>query len=233
MKNLNEIAFIVQARLNSQRLPGKMIKPFGDSNLFGIVLDKLLESKIIPRENIFGSVYEQELIDELEKRELTYWHRSEASANEDDDLKLIYEWHDKLPAKFKYVILISGCTPLLKINTIDKFTEQFILQEEENLFGVIKKQTYYWDQNGKMITDWPQGQKIMNTKSNFQPLYEAAHCLYGSRLDLISAERFMVDFSKDFLKLFEIHEIEAFDIDYQWQFETAELLYKNFFNENS
>jgi len=229
MKNLDEIAVMVQARLNSHRVPGKMIRPFADSNLFGIILDKLLESKIIPRHNIYGSVYEQELIDELDKRELNYWHRSKESANEDDDIKLIYEWHDKLFAKYKYVILISGCNPLLKVETIDKFVEQFVEQPEEHLFAVVKKQNYYWDQDGKMITNWPEGQKIMNTKSNFNPIFEAGHCLYGSSLELISQERFMVDFKKDFLKLFEIHELEAFDIDYEWQFNIGEGLYKKIF----
>lgn len=228
MKNINEIAFVVQARLNSQRVPQKMIRPFGGSNLFAIVLDKLLESKIIPTSNIFGSVYEQELVDELDKRELNYWNRSEESANEDEDIKLIYEWHNKLPAKYKYVVLISGCNPLLKVETIDKFVEQFVLQPEDNLFAAIKKKTYYWDQNGKMITPWPESQKIMNTKT-VDPIYEAAHCLYASDLDLIEREQFMVDFSKENLKLFEIEELEAFDIDYEWQFNVADTLYSKLY----
>jgi len=227
MKNLDKIAIVVQARLNSQRVPGKMLRPFAGSNLFGIVLDKLLDSNIIPKHNIYGSVYDQELIDELDKRELNYWHRSKESANAESDIKLVYEWHNKLPAKYKYVILVSGCNPLLKVETIDKFVEQFANQPEDNLFAVIKKKTYYWDQNGKMITPWSENQKIMNTKE-VAPIYEAGHCLYASNLDLIEKEQFMVDFTKENLKLFEIDELEAFDIDYEWQFKAAEVLYKEF-----
>jgi len=33
------------------------------------------------------------------------------------------------------------------------------------------------------------------------------------------------------IKLFEMDELEAFDIDYEWQFETAELLYDKFNKE--
>lgn len=228
MKNLDEIAVIVQARLNSQRVPQKMIKPFAGSNLFSIVLDKLLESKIIPKRNIFGSVYEQELIDVLEERDLNYWHRSETSANTDDDLKMIYEWHNKLPAKYKYVILISGCNPLLKVETIDKFVEQFASQQEENLFAVFEKKQYYWNKQGALVTPWPEGQTIMNTKA-VEPTYEAAHVLYASRLDLIDEYKFMGDFEKEGgIKLFQMDELEAFDIDYQWQFEVGELLYEKF-----
>lgn len=229
MKNINEIAFIVQARLNSERVPNKMLRPFAGSSLFGIVLDKLLKSKVIPKQNIFGSVYEQQLIDELDKRDLNYWHRSKASANEDEDLKLIYEWHNKLPAKYKYVILISGCNPLLQVETIDRFTEEFLSQEEDNLFAVIEKKTYYWDKNGKLITPWPEDQTIMNTKT-VDTVYEAGHCLYASDIDLIDSNMFMVDFRNNFLKLFKIEEQEAFDIDFEWQFNTAEILYKELFN---
>jgi len=54
MTRLDNTAFIVQARLNSQRVPQKMIRPFAGSNLFGIILDKLLSSKVIPSENIIA-----------------------------------------------------------------------------------------------------------------------------------------------------------------------------------
>ena len=224
MKNLNEIAFIVQARLNSKRVPQKMIRPFAGDTLFGIVLDKLLDCKNIPNENIFASVYEDELIEIVDNKPISYFVRSKESAEEEDNLQLIYEWHDKLPAKYKYVVLISGCNPLLKINTIDRFIEKFVNQQEENLFAVIEKRQYFWNKEGKMINDWPEGETIMNTKV-IEPTYEAAHCLYASRLDTIKNNKFMVDYSKENLTLYTIPELESFDIDYEWQFNTAEILY--------
>ena len=224
MKNLNEIAFIVQARLNSKRVPQKMIRPFAGDTLFGIVLDKLLDCKNIPNENIFASVYEDDLIEIVDNKPISYFVRSKESAEEEDNLQLIYEWHDKLPAKYKYVVLISGCNPLLQINTIDGFIEKFVNQQEENLFAVIEKRQYFWNKEGKMINDWPEGETIMNTKV-IEPTYEAAHCLYASRLDTIKNNKFMVDYSKENLTLYTIPELESFDIDYEWQFNTAEILY--------
>lgn len=224
MKNLNEIAFIVQARLNSKRVPQKMIRPFAGDTLFGIVLDKLLDCKNIPNENIFASIYEDELIEIVDNKPISYFVRSKESAEEEDNLQLIYEWHDKLPAKYKYVVLISGCNPLLQINTIDGFVEKFVNQQEENLFAVIEKRQYFWNKEGKMINDWPEGETIMNTKV-IEPTYEAAHCLYASRLNTIKNNKFMVDYSKENLTLYTIPELESFDIDYEWQFNTAEILY--------
>lgn len=224
MKNLNEIAFVVQARLNSKRVPQKMIRPFAGDTLFGIVLDKLLDCKNIPNENIFASIYEDELIEIVDNKPISYFVRSKESAEEEDNLQLIYEWHDKLPAKYKYVVLISGCNPLLQIVTIDGFVEKFVNQQEENLFAVIEKRQYFWNKEGKMINDWPEGETIMNTKV-IEPTYEAAHCLYASRLDTIKNNKFMVDYSKENLTLYTIPELESFDIDYEWQFNTAEILY--------
>jgi len=224
---INDIAFIVQARMNSQRVPGKMLKPFAGSNLFGIVLDKLLSSEVIPSDQIYASVYEDELFEEANtKRNIRTFKRSYDSANNDNDIKKIYEWHNKLP--FKYCILISGCNPLLSVSTIDAFVRQFVEQEEENLFAVFEKKTYYWNNKGALITPWPEDQTIMNTKA-VDPVYEAAHVLYASRMDLIKDERFMGDFeAPGGIKLFQMEELEAFDIDYPWQFEVAEMLYEKF-----
>ena len=56
--------------------------------------------------------------------------------------------------------------------------------------------------------------------------YEAAHCLYAGRTDLIGKGIWMGDFRKDGdIELFSMPERECFDIDYDWQFEVAEKLY--------
>lgn len=225
MKEINDIAVIVQARLNSERVPKKMTRPFCGSNLFEIGLQKLLKSTIIPSDNIFASVYEQDLIDIANNNGVQIYKRSCDSANNDNSLQKIYEWYDKLP--YKYVIKVNLCSPLLKIETIDSFVKQFLEQEEENLFGVIEQKDYFWDKDGKLITPWPEDQTIMNTKA-VEETYKAAHVLYASRLDLISKNMFMGDFQKEGgIKLYPMNELECFDIDYEWQFKTAELLYKN------
>jgi CMP-N-acetylneuraminic acid synthetase len=227
MKDISKVAFIVQARLNSQRVPQKMIRPFGGTTLFGLVLDKLLASSIIPKENIIASVYEDELRSIAKDKGIRIFNRSHISANTDNDLRVIYEWHNKLQ-EFDYVVLISGCNPLLRVTTIDRFVKQFIDQEEENLFAVMEKKQYYWNKEGKLITPWPEDQTIMNTKA-VEPTYEAAHVLYASRLDIINDYRFMGDFQAEGgIKLMTMPELEAFDIDYEWQFKIGETLYNEF-----
>lgn len=225
MKNISDILFIIQARLNSQRVPRKMLKPLGDSNLFEIAIDKILKSSIIPKENFYVSICEDELVSIAKNKGVNIYKRSHESANNDNSLQKIYEWHDKLP--FKYVIKINGCSPLLKTETIDGFVNTFLKQKEENLFGVIETKDYYWDKNGKLITPWPEDQTIMNTKA-VETTYKAAHVLYASKIDLIKNNKFMGDFGKEGgIKLYPMDELECFDIDYDWQFNIAKNLIKN------
>lgn len=224
MKSIKDVAVIIQARTNSQRIPNKMLRPFANTNLFELVLSKLLKSKVIPQQNIIASVYEDELKEIANNLNINIYNRSYKSANNDNSLQKIYEWHNKLP--FKYVIKVNGCSPLLTIETIDNFIQQFIEQKEENLFGVIETKDYYWNKEGKLITPWPKNQTIMNTKA-VETTYKAAHVLYASRMDIIKNNKFMGDFQKEGgIKLYPMNELECFDIDYEWQFKVGEKLFK-------
>ena len=224
MKKIEDILFIVQGRVNSKRVSQKMIRDFCGTTLFDIAIDKVLDSKIIPKENFYVSIYDTELKDIAKQKGVNIYNRSYESANNDNSLQTIYEWHDKLP--FKYVVKINGCSPLLKTKTIDNFVKQFLEQEEENLFGVVQMNDYFFNKDNELVTPWPENQTIMNTKA-VEPTYKAAHCLYASRMDIISENRFMGNFEDGEIKLYVLDELECFDIDYEWEFKVGELLWSN------
>ena len=223
-KSINDVCVVVQARLGSTRVPGKMLRPFAGTTLVDILFNKLKSSKVIPKENIYFSAYEEDLKQVGNKHDINIFDRSEQSAfSEGEPMTQIYEWYNKLP--FKWVILISACNPLLKIETIDSFVKSFLKSDKEGGFAVFEKKTYYWDKNGKPITDW-KGATIMNTKL-VEPVYEAAHCLYASRMDIIGGSYWMDTKSPPEPELFTMEELEAFDIDYEWQFKLGEKLYED------
>jgi len=224
MKDIKDVCVVVQARLSSERVPGKMLRNFAGTTLVDILFKKLKQSKIIPTSNIFFSAYEDELKEVGNKHGINIYHRSKESAfSEGNPLSEIYEWHDKLP--FKYVVLISACNPLLKIGTIDSFFNSYLNSNKEGAFAVFEKKTYYWNKQGDSITNWGDS-TIMNTKY-VEPIYEAAHCLYASRLDIIKDGYWMDTTLPPSPELFVMNELETFDIDYEWQFKVGEKLYLN------
>ena len=222
MKDINDVLFIVEARLHSSRVHQKMIRPFADTTLLDLVLSKLTSIDLIPKSNLYLSAYEDEIKEVGNRHGVNIYNRSYESANA-EDLQTIKEWHDKLP--FKYVVAINSCTPLLKPETIKDFITSFIKSEDEGSFAVFEKKTYYWNKEGKMITDWPEGQRMFNTKF-VDPIYEAAHALYASRLDIIKKGFYITNKLPVEPPLFVMDELEAFDIDYDYQFKVAEQLYK-------
>tara|TARA_Y100000310_G_scaffold156703_1_gene156146 strand:+ start:1483 stop:2175 length:693 start_codon:yes stop_codon:yes gene_type:complete len=226
MKSLNDICFIIQTRLDSNRTPRKSLKSFANSNLFTILLEKVVKSEFIPNENVYVSVYEQELLDIANEYDVNIYKRSYESANEHGSCspKLLYEWYNRFP--YKYCILFNVCNPLIKIETMEKFIKQYLNTKSEGLFTVFEKKTFYWDENQKPITDW-EGKRIMHSNT-VEPVYEAAHAMYASRMDIIGDDYWMDTNVPGKPELFIMEELEAFDIDYPWQFEVGEVLYKKF-----
>ena len=69
MKNIDEICFIIQARLTSERTPGKMMNSFVSSNLVDIACRKVNES-IIPKSNFYFSAYDETIKDVVRSHDL-------------------------------------------------------------------------------------------------------------------------------------------------------------------
>ena len=223
MKNIKDVVFIVQSRLGSQRVPKKMLRDFNGTTLTDIVLTKLVNSTIIPNNQIYLSVYEEELIKVGEKYPINIFKRSYESANIDSGIDVMFEWYNKLP--FKYVVMVSGCNPFLKIETIDGFVNEYLKSPHDGLFGVVEKKDYFWDKSGNLLNKWPNGQDLLNTKA-VEKTYEAGHCLYGSLMKSIGYGKWCGSWTKkNDPALYPIDEFESFDIDYEWQFKIGEKLY--------
>jgi CMP-N-acetylneuraminic acid synthetase len=221
LKRKKEVALMVQARLSSQRCPGKMTRKFHDTTLMDILLEKLVSSNI-PNEHIYCSVYEEELLEKVKQYPVNIFRRSEKSANsEGDPITEIFEWWDKIP--FKNIVMVSACCPFLNTSTIERFYSDYLSTDKSGMFAVLEKKNYFWQEDGKLLTPFSEN---MNTKSA-APVREAAHCLYAGSIEDIGNGIWMGDLTKQGdVKLWTMEEKEALDVDYEWQFELCESLYK-------
>ena len=224
MKKPEDVAIMVQARLSSQRCPRKMIRPFAGTTLMDLCLQKLCKSTI-PKTNIWVSVYESELVEICKKYPINIFYRSEKSAmSEGTPMTEMYEWWDKIPQK--YTVLVNACAPLMTTETIERFYFAYCNSCKDGMFGVTENKNYYWDSKFKLITPWPKNQAVMNTKV-VDCTYEAAHCLYAGKTSKIKDGIWMGDFTKNGdIELFPMAKKEIFDIDYEWEFNYYEAMYK-------
>ena len=221
-KNIKDICFVVNSRLGSTRVKRKMIRPFGGSSLFEIAIRKIPQSSVIPPEQFFVSVWEDELKEIAKRVGVNIFHRSEQSAKNETSLREIFEWCDKLD--FKYVVVVNPCLPFMPIETIDRFVTEFLTSEHQGLFGVIRTKDYFWNKNHEMIT--PLGKdRCLNTKL-VEECFKVGHCLYASTMEGIRTNNYMGDYTKNNPALFELEPEQCIDIDYQWEFDMANAYYK-------
>jgi CMP-N-acetylneuraminic acid synthetase len=220
MKEIKDICFILQSRINSKRLPKKVIREFAGTTLFNIAIEKLVNSKLIPNENIYCSLYDEELKDIAKEYPVNIFHRSKESVSESTETKVVLEWGCKLP--YKWFVILNPCSPLLSINTIESFVKHFLQSPYPSLFSVHETKNFYWNSNQQMITPFPGA---LDTKL-VETTYSGAHVLYAGANEDIANNVYLGDFTPNYPELYVVDEKETLDIDYEWQFKIAEQLYK-------
>lgn len=225
MKHKSDVLVLTQARLSSTRVPRKMVRPFAGTTLMDILLDKLSRSEVIPQEHIYLSAHDEELTELASEYGVNLFHRSKESAEENRDARVIHEWINHLD--YKYVILVSACNPLLHLSTIENFYLNFLSSDKNGSFAVFPRKQYFWDKDFNMIPNYDPNDKIFDTKK-VDTIYEAGHCLYASKVDFLRNGYFMDDKFPPDLEYWIVDELECFDIDWPWQFEVGEILYKRF-----
>tara|TARA_Y100000389_G_C17277921_1_gene421403 strand:- start:58 stop:741 length:684 start_codon:yes stop_codon:yes gene_type:complete len=212
---MKRICIVVSARVNSSRCYKKMIEPIGDTCLIEILINKLKKSKI-PKEDIFIASPDEEIKEIVNKHNFNFIKRSKESDNEEKDIRIIMEWYKVLIKSYTHVILINPCLPLLKIKSINDFYNFCINNEYDRIFSIKENKNYFFDKNNKPINFTPE---YLNTKY-IDPLKEAGHCLFLTKLDDIKYNNYLGKF-KDSLNpyLYIVSEEELYDIDYQYQFD--------------
>ena len=98
---INDILFICQARLESQRVPRKMIRPFCGTTLMDILINKIKQSKIIPLQNFYLSIHDQELIDIANKHNVNFYKNENALKVNFGKIKLLFENYSKIKKGFR------------------------------------------------------------------------------------------------------------------------------------
>ena len=225
---VDKVCLITSARLNSQRLPNKMLKPFDDSTLFDICLAKMSNIHYIDK---YAIVYEPELIEAASKYpEINTFIRSKESAEADGPVSLIWDWAlDPVFMEYTHFIYINSCLPCLSQKSIIRFINSFSASVFDNMFAVKKIKDYIWNDCGELIyPDYPV--TMMNTKDpNLKEIFIAAHCLYGGTLEGVRNNLQLGNFTKDNPALYTIDsKFELLDVDDEEDFRIAEGVYKHY-----
>ena len=125
MEKKLKIAAIIQARVSSSRMPGKVLEKIKEKNLLEIIFLRLKKSKKIKdiRFAIPKNTSEKKLKSFLEKNKIPFFEGSEK-----DVLDRYYQCAKKY--KYDHIIRITGDCPLVDSSIID---EMYTIFKKKNL----------------------------------------------------------------------------------------------------
>jgi CMP-N-acetylneuraminic acid synthetase len=221
----NTLTAIVPMRHSSERIPGKNYRNFVNKPLFHHIIQSLLDCPLVTKVIIdtdSEKIIEQAKTDFPEVLVLKRpEHLRDGSIAMNDVLLNIIN-----QVQSNFYLQTHSTNPILSSNTITAGIEKFyaVYPMYDSLFSVTKKQVRYWDELARPIN---HNQAILLRTQDLPPVYEENSCMYLFTKDILERKHNRIG---DRPYMFEIDEIEAQDIDVEFNFIVAELLYKKINN---
>jgi CMP-N-acetylneuraminic acid synthetase len=216
-----KLAAIVPMRHSSERVPGKNYRDFAGKPLFHHVIQTLLDCPLIDKVIIDTDspiVIEQAQASfpdvlVLERPE----HLRDGAIPMND---VLLNSINQVPSEF--YLQTHSTNPLLTVETLTVGIKKFfdIQPMYDSLFSVTRKHVRFWDSLARPIN---HNQNILLRTQDLPPIFEENSCFYVFTKSILERKHNRIG---DRPFLFEMPEIEAQDIDVEFNFIVAELLYK-------
>ena len=217
----SKVVALVPMRHSSERVPGKNFRPFAGRPLYHYIINSLLDCPLVSQIIIDtdSSLIRNDAKDHFPGVSLI--KRPEylrAGTTPMNDVLL----HDVEQVDTEFFLQTHSTNPLLKTETITRAIENFFenYPRYNSLFSVTRLLVRLWDAINRPINHDPS---ILMRTQDLEPIYEENSCLYlFSRQGLQSAQNRIGTRPL----MFEIDPIEAQDIDEEFDFKLAEILYQ-------
>jgi len=218
---MKSIAVFMPGRLQSQRLPNKLILPLGDTNLWRIACEKL--------NNLPEKYGKYVLIDGANElyiiaksfKNITIIVRDPGTCIVDGPLGYIFK--DLEQTEDDYLMFLNPCLYSLSEDTIVNALEYFDESEVDSMTSV------------KPFNNWFYGKRPINGVESYEPLllpdttdwstksikgyWQAAHCFHIFKKSNLLENGVMLEEQHD---CFEVDPIETLDVDDQMDFDYAQ-----------
>jgi CMP-N-acetylneuraminic acid synthetase len=214
------IVALVPMRHNSERVPGKNYRPFGDKELYHHIIESLLDCELIEQvvintdsPRIMEDASEQFPQVRLIERPA---HLRDGTVPMNDVLL-----YDVSHVEADYYLQTHSTNPLLTTDTITQAINLFLENHHsyDSLFSVTRIQTRLWDAQARAINHDPA---ILLRTQDLPPVFEENSCLYIFTRSTLEKRHNRIGEQP---LMFEIDAEEAWDIDNETDFRIAEFLY--------
>jgi len=220
MSDIHKLVALMPMRHNSERVPGKNYRAFGDGRpLFHHMVDVMLQCPAIEKIVIdtdsptikeqCAEKYPSVLV--LERPE-----HMRAGTTPMNDILL----RDIEEVRSQFYLQTHSTNPLLRPETLNRAIDTFFSNYpvHDSLFSVTRQQTRYWDPLARAINHNPN---ILLRTQDLPPVYEENSCVYIFERETLVRKHNRIG---DRPFLFEIERLEAADLDEEIDFMVADLI---------
>jgi CMP-N-acetylneuraminic acid synthetase len=223
----SRIVALVPMRHNSERVPGKNYRMFAGKPLFHCVITSLLKCDYV--EEVVIDTDSPAIIENVTKNfpQVTLLERPDHLRAGTVPMNDVISW-DVSQIDADFYLQTHSTNPLLRTETIRSAIAYFLKYHPkcDSLFSVTRLQTRLWDDHNRPVNHDPN---ILLRTQDLPPIYEENSNIYI--------------FTKGSLKknnnrigkkpiIFQIDRQEAIDIDVELDFQIAEFLYKQNYQNN-
>jgi len=219
---MKSISVVTNARLQSTRVPQKLMRPFAGKSLLEIALERLNQLDFF--DHRFLAAAEEPII-EVARRysNVEVLHRKlEAVARGVNPQAVTFAHYREVPSD--YIFVLNPCLPFISVKTIRAAYDHFQNTQHPSYTSVVKTGDWVFDSEGNPVTNTdPQN---LTTNKNVQ-FYKAAHAFHIVSKQFFSTQGYHWTFVRDDPHMVEIPEEEYVDVDTMIEFDFAEFMYRN------
>ena len=221
------VDIVINARTASTRISNKLLRPFCDTNLISIALDRMLELKDY---NCYLAVADQELIDLYDKKyagtHIQLLLRSPGAVTKGfNDYSVAWEHYNRVNGS--HILCMNPCLPFVQPSTYIKAIQYFLKNDHIKTLTSVKSSENLFFYDNKIINAPKDG--LIRTVQNME-IYEMAHAFHIFDKNYFMENGSFWDYSENNPAFFEINKIEAIDVDEPLDFIIAEKLYAEYGN---
>lgn len=225
MKNLKENIVFLPCRKGSQRVENKNTRDFAGikGGLLAIKLQQLLDAKLVDK-IILSSNDEQvlEIGTSFDNRKITVIKRPDflcsSSTSTDDLINYVPEL-----VKCGTIIWTHVTSPFITGELYDKMIRKYYenINNFDSLMSVTALKKFIWDKLSpinydRTVEKWPRTQTL-------EPLFEINSGAFIADISIYQQKK---DRIGENIFLYELSERESYDIDWQDDFDMAEIIFK-------
>ncbi len=218
---MKTISAVINARLQSTRVPNKLMREFADSSLIEIALSKLNQMDFFDER--FLAVAEQPLVDlakEYENVEILK-RDSQAVQRGVNPLKVTFAHYLEVPTD--YVFVFNPCLPCITIDTVKLAYDYFQATDYNSYTAVIPTGDWIFDSDGNAVTHKDASNAATNKDVTF---VKACHAFHIINVNYFRETGNLWTLERNNPHLVNVPEQEMVDVDTMYEFELAEHIYK-------